>query len=161
MDSFLVSASAGDYYLTADTVGGQTVTAAACNCTGSVFAQTDGVRGRGNISGSVKTLLHSGNHLVHTCHYDDMIRSENERGYSVAEAVDVYQLTVEGDSVGAHKEVVRLKGKSIEFLLLLGGGVECSVINGVFSAFLKGGGNTALLYGFTAAPGDGAALGHK
>ena len=99
--------------LAAETFRGEAVMAHASRCAGEISLQPDSVGGRGCISDSGCAALHIGNNFVHAGNDDNVGRSLNQTGDTVAVAVDIDQLTAQGDGVGAHEKIVGKNGSGV------------------------------------------------
>ena len=85
--------------LTAEALRGKAVVADTRRCAGEIPLQTDCVGGRGHGPDSGDTAFCVGNNLIHASYYDNVGRTLNQTGDTVAVAVDIDQLTAQGDGV--------------------------------------------------------------
>ena len=86
---------------------GQAVAAFACDGARRVLAEADAVRRAGVALDPCIGCVHVCCDLVGADDVDDLVRSPDDRGDSVAGAVDVDDLAFKGDGVGAGQHEVR------------------------------------------------------
>ena len=86
---------------------GQTVAALAGDSTRCVLAESDAVRRAGIAFDSGDGSMHVSGNLLRTDNENDLIRSPDDRCHSVAGTIDVDDLTVQGDGVGAGQHEIR------------------------------------------------------
>lgn len=101
---------ARDHGLTADAVRRQAVGTAPELRAGRLLAETDRVRRSSHIADAGEAALDVRHDLIHPGDDDDVFRACNQTRDAVAVAVDIDELAVQGDRVGAHEKIVRSDG---------------------------------------------------
>ena len=97
-----------DYRVAADGIArGQTIAALAGDGARCVLAESDTVRRAGIAFDSGDGSMHVSGNLLRTDNENDLIRSPDDRCHSVAGTIDVDNLTVQGDGVGAGQHEIR------------------------------------------------------
>lgn len=97
----------GDQVAAYGVARGQAVAALACDGAWRVLAEPDAVRRAGVALDPLIGCVHVRRDLVGADDVDDLIRSPDDRSDSVAGPVDVDDLAVKGDGVGAGQHEVR------------------------------------------------------
>lgn len=154
------SASSCNNSMAADTVWRKAISAFPGVEAGGIFGKPLGIGGRGNVLDPFVTGGNIGNQFIHACDNDHIAWALDEAGDAVAIAVNIDQLALQCDGIGAHEVVISKDrpGKELTALLIAfgKGSVDQGITAGAYRIH-----QAAFLNGFAAAPADRGAVLHK
>ena len=122
-----VAGVAEEVDIAADALGGIAVVALSVYLAGCLDVKSLGVDGGCYVPCSFEGGFYGGSNLVDTNDEDDLLWSPCDGCHPVAIAVDVYDDTILGDSIGTRQKDISAEGLQVYLLLLLWCGDAVSV----------------------------------